>query len=68
MSYSPACIFVEGVKVNCSVDGLAVLSRNLFKEGGGFRQGWSLGLKSKAAEMRPAFFGGLLEVYSVFIV
>lgn len=58
---------VEGVRVNCSVDGLAVLTRNSFKEGEGFRQGWSLVLQSEAAELRPAFFGGLLEVYSVFI-
>lgn len=66
MSCSPACIFVEGVKLKCSVDGLAVLSRNSFKEGG-FHKGWSLVLKSKAVELRPAFFGGLLEVYSMFI-
>lgn len=58
---------VEGIKLNCSVDSLAVLSRNSFKEGGRLRKGWSLILKSKAVELRPAFFGGSLEAYSMFI-
>lgn len=58
---------VEGVKLNCSVDSLAVLSRNSLKEGGSVHKGWSLLLKSKAVELSPAFFKGLLEVCLVFI-
>lgn len=67
LSCCPACLFVtcgwRSETVNCNVEGIAFLSRNVFKEVGSLNMGLTLVLKSKAVELGRPFFRGLLETY-----